>query len=141
MPTTALEATLPVFHQHGLHQASDAALAEALQIPQAELAARYGDRAALVHQMTLADLDRQKRDHDKLYAEFSTPVERLYALIQYGIDNLQQLPATYYADLQGFPAAWEALMNHLSSYSAPSCSNCSTTASARRCFVLILTFN
>lgn len=84
-----LEAVIPVFWQHGLHQPPDAALAEALHIPQHELAARYGDPAALVHQMTLADLGWQKRDHDGLYVQYPTAVERLYALLQYGIDSLQ----------------------------------------------------
>lgn len=116
----SLEAAIPVFYQHGLHAAPEALLASALCTTVPDLHARFPDRAALVHHAMLADLERQKRDHVALYAEFPSAVERLYGLLQLGLRDLGNVPADFYADLQtGFPRAWGAVLDHLASYSAP----------------------
>lgn len=116
----SLEAALSVFYQYGLQAAPDPLLATALHTTIPELTAHYPTRKALVHHVMLADIERQKRDHLKLYAEFSTAVERLYGLLQMGLRELVATPERFYADLQtDFPETWEAIMVHLASYSAP----------------------
>ncbi len=111
---------MPIFHQHGLHAAPDALLATALRTTVPALLVRFPDRAALVHHSLLADLERQKRDHAALYAQFPTAVERLYGLLQLGLRELAGVPGQFYGDLQtGFPQTWAAVMEHLASYSAP----------------------
>lgn len=111
---------MPVFYQHGLHTAPDAVLATALHTTVAALTARYPTRAALVHDTVLADIERQKRDHVALYAQFPTAVERLYGLLQLGLRDLVSIPGNFYGDLQAdFPQAWGAAMEHLAGYSAP----------------------
>lgn len=84
-----------------------------------EFRLRYPDRASLVHELILADLARQKRDHAALFAQYSTAVERLYALIQYGLHDMMGVAPTFIADLQEYPQTWAALLEHLSTYSAP----------------------
>lgn len=119
-PVTLLEAAMPVFYRHGLLAASDAQLAAALSLSVADLAARYPSRAELVQQVMQADMERQKRAHTALYAEYPTAVERLYGLLQLGLRDLVGVPGQFYADLQThFPEGWEAVMNHLATYSAP----------------------
>lgn len=111
---------MPVFHQYGLLTATDTQLAAALDTTAADLQAQYPTRAALVTAVLLADIERQKRDHVALYAEFESAVERLYGLLRLGLRDLASTPATFYADLQtNFPEAWAATMNHLATYSAP----------------------
>ena len=111
---------MPVFYRYGLHSATDEALATAMQTTVPALKAQYPDRAALVQHAMLADMERQKREHIALYAEFSTAVERLYGLLQLGLRDLMGIPGPFYADLQtGFPQAWDVVMEHLASYSAP----------------------
>ena len=70
--------------------------------------------------MLLADRERQRREHVALYAQFVTAVERLYGLLKPGLRDLAAVPGQFYVDLQtGFPEAWNAMMDHLQSYSAP----------------------
>ncbi|MDO7847905.1 TetR/AcrR family transcriptional regulator [Hymenobacter sp. M29] len=116
----SLEAAMPVFYAHGLRTASDATLAKALHTSEADLAAQFPSRELLVYHTMLADLERQKRDHTKLYAEFPTAVERLYGLLDLGLRDLTKIPGTFYGELQtGFPQSWDAVMDHLNTYSAP----------------------
>ena len=125
MPTltpsgASLEAALPVFYRHGLAAAPDAELAKALGTTVPDLTARYPDRTTLVNAVLLADLERQKRDHDALYREYDSAVERLYGLLQLGLRDLSAMPGDFYAQLQAaFPRAWEAVLEHLASYSSP----------------------
>ena len=111
---------MPVFYQHGLQGAPDELLATALHTTVPALTTRYPNRATLVHQVLLADIERQKREHTELYAQFSTAVERLYGLLRLGLRDLVAVPGHFYADMQTeFPLAWEAALEHLSSYSGP----------------------
>ena len=111
---------MPVFYQHGLNAAPDAKLAAALGTTDAALAAQFPSRSLLVHHALLADLERQKREHTALYAQYATAVERLYGLLQLGLRDLVKVPGQFYGDLQtGFPQTWEAMMDHLGTYSAP----------------------
>ena len=116
----SLEAAMPLFHQHGLQGASDAQLADALQTTVPGLTAQFPSRELLVHHAMLADIERQKREHTELYAQYPSAVERLYGLLQLGLRDLAVIPGQFYADLQtDFPQTWDAVMEHLASYSAP----------------------
>ena len=111
---------MPVFYNHGLAGASDAALATALGTTAADLAHQFPGRELLVHHAILADLERQKREHTDMYAQYATAVERLYGLLRLGLRELAKMPATFYGELQtGYPQTWEAVLDHLNTYSAP----------------------
>lgn len=111
---------MPVFYQQGLAAATDARLATALGTTPDALLAQFPSRELLVHHVVLADMERQKREHGELYAQYPSAVERLYGLLQLGMRDLTSVPGHFYADLQTqFPQTWEAVMEHLSSYSAP----------------------
>ncbi|MDO7850719.1 TetR/AcrR family transcriptional regulator [Hymenobacter convexus] len=120
LTAASLEAAMPIFYAHGLHAAPDAALAKALHTTEPELTAQFPSRELLVHHTILADMERQKREHVELYAQYPTAVERLYGLLQLGLRDLTAVPGQFYGDLQaGFPQTWDAVMDHLNSYSAP----------------------
>ncbi len=110
---------MAVFRRKGLSAPTDAELAAALGTVPAALAAQYPDRAALVLHSLRADLERQKQDHARLYAQFPSAVERLYALINYSIEDLVVTHSSYFADLAHFPAAWQLVQDHLATYSTP----------------------
>ena len=111
---------MPVFYQHGLQSAPDAALATALHTSVPALTAQFPSRELLVHHAMLADMERQKREHVELYAQYPSAVERLYGLLQLGLRDLASIPGQFYGDLQtGFPQTWDAVMEHVHSYSAP----------------------
>ena len=111
---------MPVFYQLGLAGAPDARLATALGTTPDALLAQFPSRELLVHHTMLADLERQKREHVELYAQFPTAVERLYGLLDLGLRDLSKMPDTFYSELQaGFPESWDAVMDHLTTYSAP----------------------
>ena len=116
----SLEAAMPLFYQHGLQGASDAQLANVLQTTVPSLTAQFPSRELLVHHVLLADIERQKREHAELYAQYPTAVERLYGLLQLGLRDLAATPGQFYVDLQtGFPQTWDAVLEHLATYSAP----------------------
>ncbi|GAB3861292.1 hypothetical protein GCM10028822_40540 [Hymenobacter terrigena] len=120
LPTASLEAAMPVFYRYGLHTAPDAALATALHTSEADLVAQFPSRELLVHHAILADMERQKREHVELFAQYSSAVERLYGLLQLGLRDLAAVPGQFYIDLQtGFPKTWEAAMDNVNTYSAP----------------------
>jgi hypothetical protein len=111
---------MPVFRQYGLRSATDETLAQSLNIPVAELTARYPDRPTLVYHAIEADIERQKREHAAIFAQYPTAVERLYALIQLGLRDMAQIPPDYITDLQQeYPRAWDMAMSHMTTYSAP----------------------
>ena len=120
LAAAALEAAMPVFYRYGLNKAPDAVLATGLNTSVADLAAQFPSRELLVHHAMLADMERQKREHVELYAQYQSAVQRLYGLLQLGLRDLAGIPDNFYAELQaGFPKAWEALMNNVNTYSAP----------------------
>ena len=120
LSTASLEATIPVFYRYGLHAAPDAALATALHTSEPDLTAQFPSRELLVHHAILADMERQKREHVELYAQYPSAVERLYGLLQLGLRDLASIPGQFYIDLQtGFPQTWDAVMENVNTYSAP----------------------
>ncbi len=114
-----LSASALVFRQQGFAAPTDAEVAQSLGITPAELAAQYPTREALALHYLLADMTRQKDDHVRLYAHYTSPVERLYGLISYSIQDLVGTSATYYPDLMQYPSAAQAMQDYLAEYSTP----------------------
>lgn len=102
---TAFTADMAVFRRKGVNAPTDAELATALGTTPAALAAQHPDRAALLLSSLRTDLERQKQDHVRLYARFASAVERLYALINYTIEDLVVTDTSYLTDLSQFPTA------------------------------------
>ena len=117
--TSPLAACMAVFRQKGLVAPTDAELAGAMGLAPETLAAQYGDRPTLVLQALLNDMERQKHEHTRLYDQYPTSVERLYALLDHSIQDLLVTDPRCVSDLAQFPAAGQALQDHLASYSTP----------------------
>jgi len=116
---TPSETGLAYLRQQGITAPNDAELAQAFGLTTAAFQARHPTRAALAHDTLAADLERQKRDHQRLYAHYPTPVERLYGLINYSIEDFLHISPGYLAELAQYPVAWQTLQDHLTTYSTP----------------------
>lgn len=103
----------------GLEALTDTELACAENLTPDELVARYPTRDALLRQALALDLERQKHDHVRLYAQFQSPVERLFGLINYSVVDLGDTHPQYLADIGQNAGAWELLQDHLAAYSSP----------------------
>ena len=110
---------MSIFRQKGLADATDSELAQALGISPATLQVQHPSRESLITKCLRDDLERQKQDHNSFYTYYATPVERLYALIDYSIQDLATVVPQYLTDFARYPAAWQVLQDHLAEYSAP----------------------
>lgn len=112
-------ATMQLLRRSGLAAPTDAALAQAEGLGLTELAARYPNRSLLLREALRLDLERQRQDHVRMYARYTSSVERLFALIGYSITDLADTGPQYIADLTQNPGAMEVLQDHLAGYSSP----------------------
>ena len=116
---TPLTASAAFFRERGFATSTDADLANLLGLTPEAFAVQYPSRDALALHYLLEDMERQKHDHTRLYAWYSSPVERLYGLINYSIQDLLNTPASYYPDLMQYPSAAQAMQDYLAQYSTP----------------------
>jgi AcrR family transcriptional regulator len=114
-----LTASAALFRQRGFAAPSDTDVADILGITPDALLQQYPSREALALHYLLEDMARQKRDHERLFAWYSSPVERLYGLISYSIQDLLGTPANYYPDLMQYPSAAQAMQDYLAQHSTP----------------------
>lgn len=104
----------------GITALSEASLLEGLGLSQADFQAAFQSKDEFVTQAMRLDLDRQKREHQELFSRLPSPVERMLALLQHGIGEMQKAPRADFVALQHeHPRAWDMLVQHLTSYSAP----------------------
>lgn len=104
----------------GITALSEEELLQSLALSPADFQAAFQTKDEFVTQAVRLDLDRQKREHQELFASLQTPVERMLALLQHGIGEMQKAPqADYEAIQREHPRVWEMLMQHLANYSAP----------------------
>jgi AcrR family transcriptional regulator len=114
-----LTASAAFFRQRGYAAPTDSELAHSLGLTPEAFLAQYPSREALALHYLLDDMERQKRDHARLFAWYASPVERLYGLISYSIQDLLDTPANYYPDLMQYPQAAQAMQDYLAQHSTP----------------------
>lgn len=126
MPTASVpfqpstpSAIMRLLRRAGLDAPSDAELAQAEGLSTDELAQRYPTRSGLLRQALLLDLERQKQDHVRLYAQYPSAVERLFGLITYTVTDLADTTPQYLADLGLHSSVHQLLQDHLATYSSP----------------------
>ncbi len=114
-----LTASAVFFRQRGYEAPTDTESAHSLGLTLEAFLARYPSREALALHYLLDDMERQKRDHARLFEWYSSPVERLYGLISYSIQDLLDTPVNYYPDLMQYPKAAQAMQDYLAQHSTP----------------------
>jgi hypothetical protein len=116
---TPLAASALLLRQRGFVAPTDTELAASLDFSLDAFLARYPSREVLALHYLLDDMERQKRDHARLYEWYTSPVERLYGLISYAIQDLLGTSANYYPELMQYPSAAQAMQDYLAEYSTP----------------------
>ena len=114
-----LSASAAYLRKRGYTAPTNSELADNLGLTSEALLAQYPSREALALDYLLEDMERQKRDHVRLFAWYASPVERLYGLISYSIQDLLDTPANYYPDLMQYPRAAQAMQDYLAQHSTP----------------------
>jgi AcrR family transcriptional regulator len=108
----------------GITSLSEEGLVSGLGLTPAAFRAHFRDKNDFVTQVIRYDLNRQKQEHEELLSRLSTPVERMLALLQHGIGEMQKAPQTDFMALQKeHPQVLVLLHEHLNSYSTPQIHN------------------
>jgi len=114
-----LTASAALFRQRGFAAPTDAEVAGSLGLTPEAFLVQYPSREALALHFLLDDMARQKRDHVRLFEWYPSPVERLYGLISYSIQDLLGTSASYYPELMQYPSAAQAMQDYLAEHSTP----------------------
>jgi AcrR family transcriptional regulator len=109
-----------VFTRLGVSRLSEPELIEALHVAPATFYGMFKDKEDLVFQAMQYDLERQKQEHAQLFANFSSPVERMMALHAHGFHEMNKVTSISFLEVQHlYPRAWKLLLDHLATYSYP----------------------
>lgn len=109
-----------VFARFGVNRLSESELIEVLHVAPATFYGMFRDKDDLVVQAMAHDLERQKMEHQELFANFSTPVERLLAVYAHGFNEMSKVTGNAILEIQHLhPKAWNMMLEHLKSYSFP----------------------
>lgn len=109
-----------VFTTLGISRFSERELIEELHVAPATFYGMFRDKDDLVFQAMEHDLERQKQEHRELFANFSSPVERMMALHAHGFHEMNKVTSISFLEIQHLhPRAWNLLLHHLATYSYP----------------------
>jgi hypothetical protein len=77
----------------------------------------FRDKNDLVVQAMAHDIERQKQEHQELFANFSTPLERLIAVYAHGYNEMSKVMGNTLLEIQHLhPKAWNMMQDHLENY-------------------------
>ncbi|MCJ8163837.1 TetR/AcrR family transcriptional regulator [Pontibacter sp. E15-1] len=114
---TILEETLSIFKAEGIEANSEEDLFRKLDIRKSTYHELFQNKAELVRQVVLFDIDRQKRALAQLLADAQNPVEEIMFLIRNGVTQMQNTHPLYLTDVQQhYPEAWALLQDYLDNY-------------------------
>lgn len=120
LKNTLLEEAQQLFHRQSITTLSEEQIIAILDVAPATFYGLFRDKNDLVTQAMVYDLERQKQDHQALFVKYGTPVERMLAILVHGIEEMQKFALIdFLVFQQQHPQAWEAMMQHLDSYSRP----------------------
>ncbi|QIL76566.1 TetR/AcrR family transcriptional regulator [Hymenobacter sp. HDW8] len=106
-----------VFARYGVNRLSESELIEALHVAPATFYGMFRDKNDLVVQAMAYDLERQKQEHQELFANFSTPIERLLAVCTHGYNEISKVSGNSLLEIQHLhPRAWNMMQDHLKNY-------------------------
>ncbi|MBD1397377.1 TetR/AcrR family transcriptional regulator [Pontibacter sp. JH31] len=113
---TILSELLQFFKREGIESHTDEELIRKLDIRQSTFNELFRNRADMVRQVTLFDIEEQKREQVKLLANANSPVEEIMMLLQDGIRKMREINPVYISDMQNnYPEAWGLTMDFVNS--------------------------
>ena len=115
---TILEETLELFKQEGIEAYSDEALRSKLDISQATFNELFQNKANLVRETILYDIEKQKQHTKNIIRNAGSTLEEILIMLQDGIKNMKVTHPAYITDLQQYyPETWNICLDHLNTYS------------------------
>ncbi|SNR50328.1 TetR/AcrR family transcriptional regulator [Hymenobacter mucosus] len=109
-----------IFCQVGVGLIHEEQLAAALDLTPTVFRELFGSKSNLLYQATQRSMQRQRAEHDQLFANLATPVECLLALLHHSVQELRRSPHyDYHVMREHYPDSWELLQQHLYEYSSP----------------------
>ncbi|HEY4650912.1 MAG TPA: TetR/AcrR family transcriptional regulator [Pontibacter sp.] len=112
---TILSEILQIFKREGIEANTDAAIIQKLDIRQSTFQELFSDRANMVLQVALFDIEQQQKAQAEMLAKATNPVEEIMLILQDGIKKMQEVNPVFIADMQRYPEAWQASINYISS--------------------------
>lgn len=112
---TILEELLQIFRREGINTNSDADLIRKLDIRATTFHELFANRDDMVMQVVRYDIEQQKLEQAKMLEKASNPIEEIMMLLVDGVEKMKQINPVYIADLQQFPEAWQASIDHVTS--------------------------
>jgi AcrR family transcriptional regulator len=110
---TILGELLQIFKREGIEGHSDEDLIRKLDIRKSSFHELFSSRADMVKQVTLFDIEEQKREQSILLAKATNPIEEIMMLLHDGIKKIREVSPAYIADMQKYPEAWQLSMQHV----------------------------
>ena len=115
---TLLNETIQLFQQAGIEAYSEEDLRKELEISQATYNELFSNKANLVREAILYDIEKQKKLQQELLDKAVNAIEEILLLLQDGIKNIKATNPVYIYDLQKYyPEVWEIALNHFNTYS------------------------
>jgi AcrR family transcriptional regulator len=110
---TILGELLQIFKREGIEGHSDEDLIRKLDIRKSSFHELFSSRADMVKQVTLFDIEEQKREQSILLAKATNPIEEIMMLLHDGIKKIREVSPAYIADMQHYPEAWQLSMQYI----------------------------
>lgn len=109
-----------LFRSVGVGLVHEEQLAAALDLDLAAFRYQFGSKAELISQVIRRNIERQRYEHDQLFANLGTPVECLLALLHHSLHELRRSPHyDYHVMREQYPQAWNTIQHYLQQYSFP----------------------
>ncbi len=111
---TILGEILQIFKREGIEANSEADIIKKLDIRSSTFHELFADKADMVRQVTIFDIEQQKQEQARMLAKAVNPVEEIMMLLQDGIQKMKEINPVYILDMQRYPEAWQLSMEHVS---------------------------
>ena len=109
---------LHLFKAEGIEANTEEDIRRKVGIPSSTYQELFSSKAEMVKQVTLFDIETQKREQLQLLANAHNPVEEIMLLLQNGISTLNTTNPIMISELQQYyPESWGITYDYLTNYS------------------------
>ncbi len=112
---TILGELLQIFKRDGIEAYTDEDLIRMLDIRQSTFNELFANRADMVKQVALFDIEQQKEQQTQMLSKATNPVEEIMMILQDGIQKMKEISPAFIMDMQRYPEVWQLSMEHLNS--------------------------
>ncbi|GAB3230640.1 hypothetical protein GCM10027346_16450 [Hymenobacter seoulensis] len=115
-----LDRATALFSAVGVGILHDEQLAAALDLTPPAFRELFGSKAAVLCLVTQRNTNRQRQEHEQLFAHLATPLECLLGLLNHSLQELRLAPNyDYHVVREQYPEAWKLMQDYINGYSFP----------------------